>query len=200
MTFRSSGFPPLGVCDLHTEADEMYQNAGEKGIPHLDPDDPPRRRANKFNGHGTFENDRPPVVGVIGRDTGAIALHVCNDSTRKTLHAFVVAKTLSDACVDTDEWPAYNELPKTGRTHRTVHHGRDAREWARDDDGDGVREVHCNTIEGFWTGLRIFLRPFRGISKWHLAGYVALYSALHNYAGQARQLLEKLLVSTTKQT
>ena len=52
------------------EADEMYQNAGEKGIPHLDPDDPPRRRANKRVGHGTMENDRPPVVGIVGRQIG----------------------------------------------------------------------------------------------------------------------------------
>lgn len=29
------------------ELDEMFQNAGEKGKHHLDPDDPPRRRANK---------------------------------------------------------------------------------------------------------------------------------------------------------
>jgi transposase-like protein len=36
------------VMDGHTfEADEVYQNAGEKGTPHLDPNDPPRRRANK---------------------------------------------------------------------------------------------------------------------------------------------------------
>ena len=33
--------------DSETESDEMYQNSGEKGIEHLDPDDPPRRRANK---------------------------------------------------------------------------------------------------------------------------------------------------------
>ena len=39
------------------------------------------------------------------------------------------------------------------------------REWARDDDGDGIREVHSNTIEGLWTGLRNHLRPFRGISS-----------------------------------
>lgn len=29
------------------EADELFQNAGEKGHKHQDPDDPPRRRANK---------------------------------------------------------------------------------------------------------------------------------------------------------
>ena len=39
--------------DAVTETDEAYQNAGEKGIPHPDPDDPPRRRANKKRGSVT---------------------------------------------------------------------------------------------------------------------------------------------------
>ena len=123
----------------------MYQNAGEKGVARPHPEDPPRRRANRFNGHGTFANDRPPVVGVIGRATGAVALLVAGDSTRATLHAFVVASTRADATVDTDEWPAYDHLPRTGRRHGTVRHRRDHREGAREDDGDGVREVHCTT-------------------------------------------------------
>lgn len=41
--------------DEVTETDEAYQNAGEKGIPHLDPDDPPRRRANKKRDLGTSQ-------------------------------------------------------------------------------------------------------------------------------------------------
>ena len=52
---------PLG--DAAVEADEAYVNAGKKGIPHDDPADPPRRRANGRRGHGTFANDRPPVAG-----------------------------------------------------------------------------------------------------------------------------------------
>ena len=123
-TLPSNAFPPSGVSDPVTEADEMYQNAGEKGMPHLDPEDPPRRRANKFNGHGTFANDRPPLVGVIGRTTGAVALEMVEDSTRKTLETFVVEKTQRDAVVNTDEWPAYKHLSETGRTHWTVRHGR----------------------------------------------------------------------------
>ena len=51
-----------------------------------------------------------------------------------------------------------------------------AREWARDDDGDGVREVHNNTLEGLWAGLRNFLRPFRGVSKWYLDEYVGMFA------------------------
>jgi hypothetical protein len=55
----------------------MYQNAGEKGRKHADPDDPPRRRANKVKGHGTWDNDRPPIAGVVGRESGKIRLGVC---------------------------------------------------------------------------------------------------------------------------
>ena len=54
------------------------------------------------------------------------------------------------------------------------------RSWAGLDDGDGIREVHVNTMEGTWTGLRNFLRPFRGVSKWHLAGYVAIFEWANN--------------------
>jgi len=48
----------------------MYQNAGEKGDPHRDPDDPPRRRANKFNGHGTYDNGNRSAPNSIGQEFG----------------------------------------------------------------------------------------------------------------------------------
>ncbi|OQY81790.1 MAG: hypothetical protein B6D41_19140, partial [Chloroflexi bacterium UTCFX4] len=58
------------------------------------------------------------------------------------------------------------------RTHATVAHG--VHEYARDDDGDGIREVHCNTTEGMWTDVRNFLRSFKGVHKKYLDGYIAL--------------------------
>jgi hypothetical protein len=42
------------LLDTVTEADEMYQNAGEKDVEHPDPNDPPRRRGNKTRGHGSY--------------------------------------------------------------------------------------------------------------------------------------------------
>lgn len=158
----------------------MYQNAGEKGILHDDPDDPPRRRANKVRGHGTFEKDRPPIAGVVGRESGQIELEVCANSDGATLEEVVEKNTKSDATVNTDEWGAYGFISKTGRIHKTVCHTPGKREWARDDDGDGIREVHCNTMEGIWTGLRNFLRIFRGVSKYYLAQYVAVFQWAHN--------------------
>jgi hypothetical protein len=35
--------------------------------------------------------------------------------------------------------------------------------------------VHCNTLEGIWTGLRNYLRRFRGVNKVYLAQYVAVF-------------------------
>ena len=125
----------------------MYQNAGEKGRKHTDLIDPPRRRANKVRGHGTWDNDRLPVAGVVGRGSGAIGLQVVRHSTRQILQPFVEKHTRDDAAVYTDEWHAYNHLPETGRTHASVCHKPGQREWARDDDGDGVRKVHGNTIK-----------------------------------------------------
>ncbi|MBX6316079.1 MAG: hypothetical protein IRY99_24675 [Isosphaeraceae bacterium] len=51
----------------------------------------------------------------------------------------------------------------------------------RDDDSDGVREVHVNTLEGLWTGLRNFLRPFRGVNKGYLYQYVAMFVPVRGY-------------------
>ena len=45
-------------------------------MPHADPADPPRRRGNKARGHGTWDNDRPPIGGVVGRESGHVRLTV----------------------------------------------------------------------------------------------------------------------------
>jgi transposase-like protein len=156
--------------DHVVEADELFQNAGEKGDEHFDPLDPPRCRANKQRGRGTFANDRPPVLGVIGRETGQIRLRVVQDTKSLTWCSFVEQFTLPDTLVYTDEYQSYNILI---RIRETICHG--AKEWARDDDGDGWFETHTNSNKGLWTGLRNFLRAFRGVHKRYLQGDVAVH-------------------------
>jgi transposase len=131
--------------------------------------DPPRRRANKRRGHGTYANDRPPVLGTVGRESGQVRLRVVKDTTGTTLRGHVHQFTDELAQVYTDEWVGYNGLR---RAHATVCHS--IKEWARDDDGDGIREVHTNTTEGMWASVRTFLRPFRGVHKRYLSGYIAM--------------------------
>lgn len=115
---------------------------------------------------------------MVGRDSGQVRLTVTQRSDRATLERVVRKASWPMATVNTDEWGGYNGLTGLGRHHATVCHAE--REWARDDDGDGVREVHDNTLEGLWTGLRIFLRPFRGVTKKYLHQYVALFEWGYN--------------------
>ena len=136
------------------------------------------------------------MLGVVGRDTGRVRLEVVGHSSRAELEPRVLASTTPAATVNTDEWPSYGHLPEHGRGHATVCHSP-ARpggpEYARDDDGDGVREVHCNTQEGLWTGLRNFLRTFRGVSKEYLGQYVAMFEWAHNLKRASVDFLRAML-------
>jgi transposase len=148
----------------------------KKGRPHLDPDDPPRRRANKAKGRGTYDNDRPPVIGVVCRETGAYRYWVVEHADKATCRDILQASLPPDGTLlFTDEATNYTGLhPQHGTVCHALH------EWARDDDGDGNREVHCNTCEGAGAALRTYLRVFRGVHKYYLAEYVATFETLLN--------------------
>ena len=141
--------------------------------------------------------NRVPIAGVVGRASGQIRLQVCHHSDQATLQPYVESKTGVEATVNTDEWSAYDRLPETGRVHKTVCHTPGQREWARDEDGDGIREVHCNTMEGIWTGLRNFLRPFRGTNKVYLSQYIALFEWTHNLKRVTTEWLRVLMIPFT---
>src|SRR6266404_814608 len=85
---------------------------GKKSEPHLDPADPPRRHANKRRGHGTYENDRPPVVGTVGRQTGGCRLRVREQTDGVTLRAHVHGYTQRQARCYTDEWQGYARIKR----------------------------------------------------------------------------------------
>ena len=53
--------PQDALPDSETETDEMFQNAGEKGDPHRDASDPPRRRGNKRRDTGLM----PMIVHLL---------------------------------------------------------------------------------------------------------------------------------------
>jgi hypothetical protein len=89
----------------------------------------------------------------------------------------------------TDEWQGYHG---SHAAHATVCHS--AHEWARDDDGDGRREVHCHTCEGAGAALRTSLRAFRGVHKPYLHLYVATYEAMVNTKRVTPHLIRRMCV------
>lgn len=94
-------------------------------------------------------------------------------------------------CVYTDEYDIYSRLEHWGDAHESVCQSRGA--YARDDDGDGGHAVHVNTMEGFWSLLRSWLRPHRGISQDNLPRYVGVFACVHNVRRRGKALLGALL-------
>lgn len=91
----------------------------------------------------------------------------------------------------TDEYDIYDRLNDWGYSRLSVCHSTG--EYARDDDGDGFCEVHVNTMEGFWSLLRSWLRPHRGISQEKLPIYLSFFEAVHNIRKRGRGLLGPML-------
>jgi transposase len=134
------------------------------------------------------------VAGVVGRQSGEVRLEVIESACGAELEEIVDDTSPEGTTVNTDEWRGYSRVGgRHGRVHVAVDHSGPKGTWALDLDGDGIREVHCNTQEGLWTGLRIFLSRFRGVSKWYLAQYVAIFQWGHNLKRATDEFLRALL-------
>ncbi|HEX8090662.1 MAG TPA: transposase [Blastocatellia bacterium] len=182
---------------------------GKKSDPHTEAEDPPRRRANKARGRGTYEKDRPPIFILVARNVGEVRYFVRKNADSATCLEMVRSFAPAWASVlYTDELPGYGPVEdELSVIHYSVRHSKDEfgnREWAKDVDGDGIREVHCNSCEGAGAGLRTYLRVFRGVHKKYLARYVALYQVMTNakrISGEIiRQMCYRLLPSQSKVT
>jgi transposase-like protein len=139
-----------------------------------------------------LEKDKPPILGLIQRG-GQVALRMLADVRQATIRPIIEATVAKGTRVHTDEYASYARLPAWGYRHATVCHARG--EYARDEDGDGVREVHVNTMEGTWSLLRSWLRPHRGVSQEKLPLYLGFFAFVHNARRRGKALLGALLAA-----
>ena len=130
---------------------------------------------------------------MVGRESGEFRSEVLDHAAAAELEEVVECTTLERTVVNTDEWKGYNGLSRMRRDHVTVDHAGPKSSWARDDDGDGVREVHCHTQEGLWTHVRNFPRRCYGVSKWYLAQYQAVFQWGFNIKAATDEFLRILL-------
>jgi len=175
------------------ECDEAYVIAGHKGHPSAVMKKGRKGRRNRLKGargRGTLEGEKPPIFGMIQRG-GEVVIHMLANVKQKTIAPLIQATIAPGSQVYTDEYNIYNRLTEWGYPHKTVCHSRG--EYARDEDGDGFHEVHVNTMEGFWSLLRSWLRPHRGISQESLPIYLAFFEFVHNAKKRGKGLLDSLL-------
>ena len=175
------------------ECDEAYVIAGHKGQPEVVKSKERkgrRRRLKGKSGRGTLEKERPPVFGMMQRG-GQVVINLLANVKQKTIEPFIKDTIAPGTLVYTDEYSIYARLCAWGYDHKSVNHGRG--EFARDEDGDGFCEVHVNTMEGFWSLLRSWLRPHRGISQEKLPLYLGFFELVHNVRKRGKALLGALI-------
>ena len=118
---------------------------------------------------------------------GLVSLKVLPNVQQKTIEPIIENQVEKGTIFYTDEYNIYNNIQSLGYTHKTVNHGEG--EYARDEDGDGFYEVHCNTQEGVWSLMRSWLRPHRGVSQEKLPFYVGFFEWLHNLRKRGKKAL-----------
>ena len=182
------------------ECDEAYVVAGHKGQPEVVKSKGRkgrRRRLKGKGGRGTLEKERPPVFGMMQRG-GQVVINLLANVKQKTIEPFIKDTIVSRYTGLYRRVQHLCPLAVWGYDHKSVNHGRG--EFARDEDGDGFCEVHVNTMEGFWSLLRSWLRPHRGISQEKLPLYLGFFEFVHNVRKRGKALLGaliELLVSKT---
>jgi transposase-like protein len=134
--------------------------------------------------------EKPPIFGMLQR-TGEVLIRMLDNVQQVTIGPLIKKTIAKGTIVYTDEYDIYSRLSEWGYTHRTVCHATG--EFARDEDGDGICEVHVNTIEGFWSLLRSWLRPHRGISQEKLPLYLGFFEFVHNVRKRGKALLGALI-------
>jgi len=175
------------------EVDEVYATAGSKGD--KCETRPPRDRGLKLRGRGTMAKDRPPILGLVCRTTKQIRLFVCEHLKTYLIEPLITKSVVIGSEIHSDGYEIYNGLPALGFDHKVVIHSSGL--YAEDQDGDGICEVHCNSVEGLWSMLRHFLRGFRGVNKRNLSYYVRLFEYFYNARVEnrsAEHILKEMIV------
>ena len=137
------------TLSYEVECDEASVMAGHKGPPEVVKSKGRQGRRCRLqgkSGRGTIEKERPPVFGMMQRG-GQVVINLLANVQQKTIEPFIKDTIMPGTLIYTDEYSIYARLQSWGYEHKRVNHGRG--EFARDEDGDGLCEVHVNTMEGF---------------------------------------------------
>ena len=101
---------------------------------------------------------------------GDVVIRMLANVQQETIKPLIQATIAPGTCVYTDEYDIYSRLVQWGYEHESVCHS-----------------------EGFWSLLRSWLRPHRGISQDHLPLYLGFFECVHNVRRRGKALLGALL-------
>jgi hypothetical protein len=109
----------------------------------------------------------PPIIGMIGRHTGYVALEITPTHSTADISAPILAHLPHGATVVfTDEAPSFNFLRRHSDHKQAWYAKRGGAKWLephREHNAHGeIVTVHTNTIEGYWSQFRTWLHASHG--------------------------------------
>jgi len=112
-----------------------------------------------------------------------------------TIRPLIEGTVAPGSLIHTDEYDIYARLEAWATGIRQSAMAAANTPATRTADGDGSREVHINTMEGFWSLLRSWLRPHRGVSQEKLPVYLGFFQFVHNARRRGKALLSALIAA-----
>ena len=133
---------------------------------------------------GRGAEGKTPVFGMAQRKGKVIATVVPNVQAA-TILPKVKEKVLPSSVIYTDEFLAYDSIPKMGYQHKRVHHA--AKVYVQGD-------AHTNTIEGFWSLVKRGIDGVHhAVSAKYLQTYINSYSFRWNHRDDEKPMFLQIL-------
>jgi transposase-like protein len=151
-------------------------------------DDPPRSRALKKRGRGTYKTDKPPIITIVHRESTFTIFRIQKNLSKDIVNELITEIVNKEVILFTDEYKIYNKVSEHEKIseHLSINHSQ--KQYASG-------EIHVNNCENRHSLLRQFLRIFRGVSKRFLSGYILIYQYLFNYKVNAPDKMLKTILS-----
>ena len=166
----------LELVGPEVEADESYFGGRRRG-----------RRAEGKRGRGA--PGKIPVFGILER-RGRVTVTVVPNVSTETLLGETLRHVKRGSLIYTDRYRGYDTLALCGYEHLRVAHGQG--EYGRTvRTPRGVRAVHINGLEGFWSYAKGKLAKHHGVAPHRFPLY--LYEMQFRYNHRHEPLFERLL-------
>jgi transposase-like protein len=154
------------------EVDETYVGGVQKGM----------------RGRNPKNTNKTVVMGMVERG-GRLKTQVVPNAKAPSLLPHIQKSVAKGTWIVSDELYAYKPLTRMGYPHDSINHSRQY--------VDG--NIHTNTIEGFWSQLKLGIRcVYRHVDRNYLQSYANEYAWRYSYRKSEVPMFDLLLGTTSR--